>query len=57
MNIAVVDDGGHLIAFERMEGARPASVYTAHDQGDDRRDDATAQRAVPARARRSRIPC
>ena len=29
MNVAVVDDGGHLIAFERMEGARPASVYTA----------------------------
>lgn len=29
MNIAVVDDGGHLIAFERMEGARPASAYTA----------------------------
>lgn len=29
MNIAVVDDGGHLIAFERMEGARPASGYTA----------------------------
>ena len=29
MNIAVVDDGGHLLAFERMEGARPASAYTA----------------------------
>ncbi len=29
MNIAVVDDGGHLIAFERMDGARPASGYTA----------------------------
>jgi glc operon protein GlcG len=29
MNIAVVDDGGHLLAFERMEGARPASGYTA----------------------------
>jgi len=29
VNIAVVDDGGHLIAFERMEGARPASIYTA----------------------------
>jgi glc operon protein GlcG len=29
MNVAVVDDGGHLIAFERMEGARPASGYTA----------------------------
>jgi glc operon protein GlcG len=29
MNIAVVDDGGHMIAFERMEGARPASGYTA----------------------------
>jgi uncharacterized protein GlcG (DUF336 family) len=28
-NIAVVDDGGHLLAFERMDGARPASVYTA----------------------------
>jgi glc operon protein GlcG len=29
MNIAVVDDGGHLVCFERMEGARPASGYTA----------------------------
>ncbi len=29
MNIAVVDDGGHLIAFGRMDGARPASVATA----------------------------
>lgn len=29
VNIAVVDDGGHLIAFARMDGARPASVYTA----------------------------
>lgn len=29
MNIAVVDEGGHLIAFARMDGARPASGYTA----------------------------
>jgi uncharacterized protein GlcG (DUF336 family) len=29
VNIAAVDDGGHLVAFERMDGARPASVYTA----------------------------
>lgn len=29
MNIAVVDDGGHMIAFARMDGARPASGYTA----------------------------
>ena len=29
MNIAVVDDGGHLLAFARMDGARPASVATA----------------------------
>lgn len=29
VNIAVVDDGGHLIAFARMDGARPASAYTA----------------------------
>ncbi len=29
MNIAVVDDGGHLLAFSRMDDARPASVATA----------------------------
>lgn len=29
MNIAIVDDGGHLMAFARMDGARPASGYTA----------------------------
>lgn len=29
VNVAVVDDGGHMIAFERMDGARPASGYTA----------------------------
>lgn len=28
-NIAVVDDGGHLLAFARMDGARPASATTA----------------------------
>ncbi len=28
-NIAVVDEGGHLLAFERMDVARPASIYTA----------------------------
>lgn len=29
VNISVVDDGGHLVAFARMDGARPASVYTS----------------------------
>jgi glc operon protein GlcG len=29
VNIAVVDDGGHLIAFARMDGARSGSGYTA----------------------------
>jgi glc operon protein GlcG len=29
VNIAVVDDGGHLIAFVRMDDARPGSGYTA----------------------------
>ena len=28
-NIAVVDDGGLLMAFERMDGARPASISTS----------------------------
>jgi glc operon protein GlcG len=28
-NIAVVDDGGHLIAFARMDNARPGSAATA----------------------------
>ena len=26
MDVAVVDDGGHLLAFERMDGAKPASI-------------------------------
>lgn len=29
VNIAVVDDGGHLLAFARMDNARPASAGTA----------------------------
>jgi glc operon protein GlcG len=29
VNIAVVDDGGHLLAFARLDGARPASGNTA----------------------------
>lgn len=29
VNIAVVDSGGHLMAFVRMDGARPASGATA----------------------------
>jgi glc operon protein GlcG len=29
VNIAVVDDGGHLLSFDRMDEARPASGYTA----------------------------
>ena len=29
VNIAVVDNGGQLLAFNRMDGARPASGYTA----------------------------
>lgn len=29
MNIAVVDDGGHLLAFARMDGAKPSSIRIA----------------------------
>lgn len=28
-NIAIVDDGGHLLSFARMDGARPASGTTS----------------------------
>lgn len=28
-NIAIVDDGGHMLSFARMDGARPASAATA----------------------------
>jgi len=29
MNIAVVDDGAHLLLFERMDGAKPSSIAIA----------------------------
>jgi uncharacterized protein GlcG (DUF336 family) len=29
MNIAVVDDGAHLLVFERMDGAKPSSIAIA----------------------------
>ncbi len=29
VNIAVVDEGGHLLAFARMDDARPSSIYTS----------------------------
>lgn len=29
MDIAVVDEGGHLLVFERMDGAKPSSVAIA----------------------------
>ncbi|MGO9600035.1 MAG: heme-binding protein [Isosphaeraceae bacterium] len=29
VNIAVVDDGGHLLSFDRMDGAGPAGGYSA----------------------------
>lgn len=29
VNITVADEGGHPIAFARMDGARPASIYTS----------------------------
>jgi glc operon protein GlcG len=33
VNIWVVDDGGHPIAFIRMDNARPGSAYTALSKG------------------------
>jgi uncharacterized protein GlcG (DUF336 family) len=29
MNIAIVDDGAHLLLFERMDGAKPSSIIIA----------------------------
>ena len=46
VNIAVVDDGGHLLAFNRMDGARPASSYTAITKATSAATDAPAN--VPA---------
>jgi glc operon protein GlcG len=43
VNIAVVDEGGHLIAFVRMDGARSGSGYTAQTKA---RAAATFRRAT-----------
>ncbi|AYY55488.1 GlcG/HbpS family heme-binding protein [Burkholderia multivorans] len=32
VSIAVVDDGGHLLAFARLDGASPASAAIAQDK-------------------------
>lgn len=29
VNVAIVDDGAHLLAFERMDGAKPSSIAIA----------------------------
>ena len=29
VSIAIVDDGGHLLAFQRLDGAAPISAYVA----------------------------
>ena len=29
MDIAIVDEGGHLLVFERMDGAKPSSISIA----------------------------
>ena len=51
MNVAVVDSGGNLVAFQRMDGAMLASIQIAAAQG-------TSSRDVPARneAVRGRYP-
>ena len=33
VSIAVVDDGGHLLALQRLDGAAPISAYFATDKG------------------------
>ena len=47
VSIAVVDDGGHLLAFARLDGASPASTYIAQDSA--------RRRSAGARRRRMRI--
>jgi uncharacterized protein GlcG (DUF336 family) len=36
MNVAVVDEGGNLIAFEQMVNAWPGSIYIAGNAADTR---------------------
>jgi uncharacterized protein GlcG (DUF336 family) len=51
MNVAVVDSGGSLVAFQRMDGAMLASIQIAEHKG-------TSSRDLPARneAVRGRYP-
>ena len=57
VNISVVDDGGHPIAFARMDGARSASSYTSMTKATRRRHPPAADRPRPPRRRRARPPC
>lgn len=55
VNIAVVDDGGHPLGFTRMDGARPASAYTALTKAVASATMRTATGPVPANAEKPDI--
>ena len=50
--IAVVDAGGNLLAFARMDGAKVLSQHTATTEGGHRRHDARGDRQRARRPRR-----
>ncbi|HTN76277.1 MAG TPA: heme-binding protein [Pirellulaceae bacterium] len=50
VNIAIVDNGGHLLAFIRMDRARPASAYTAMTKATAAATMRTATGPAPANA-------
>ena len=60
MNIAILDDGGHLLHFVRMDGATPASAGIAVEKGRtaaiSRRSSGAWQERIKSRPEMLRMP-
>ena len=54
VNIAIVDDGGHLLAFARMDRRSPRQRLHGPDEGGGGSDLSYSDRAIPVRHHDSR---